>query len=112
MSEGKGLLGFRLRRFNAMVVKETLQVTRDPSAIVIAFLLPPVLLFLFAFAMSLDIRNLPVAVVLESDSAAAADLAAAYGGSRYFKVTPARHRDEVQHGLVSGAYKAIIVIPD
>lgn len=111
MKEGAGLLGFRLRRFNAMVVKESLQVTRDPSAILIAFVLPPVLLFLFAFAMSLDIRNVPVAVVLESDSAGAAGLAAAYGGSRYFEVTPVRHRDEAQGGLVSGRFKAVVVIP-
>ncbi len=105
------LLGFRLRRFNAMVMKESLQVARDPSAIIIALVLPPVLLFLFAFAMSLDIRNLPVAVVLETDSAGATDLAAAFGGSRYFDVTPVRHRDEAQNGLVSGQFKAMVVIP-
>ena len=37
-----------LRRLLALVRKETLQVVRDPSAILIAFLLPIVLLFLFA----------------------------------------------------------------
>ena len=39
-------------RLRALVVKESLQVIRDPSTLLIAFVLPPVLLFLFANAVS------------------------------------------------------------
>ena len=78
--------GFSPRRLAALVRKESLQVVRDPSAILIAFVLPVVLLFLFAYAVSLDIRRVPLGVVLESDSAPAQGLAAAFAGTRYFDV--------------------------
>lgn len=59
------------RRLLALVKKESLQILRDPSAMLIAFVLPVLLLFLFAYAVSLDIRQLHLGVVLQTDSAQA-----------------------------------------
>jgi ABC-2 type transport system permease protein len=103
--------GLDPRRLSALVRKETLQIVRDPSAILIAFLLPIVLLFLFAFAVSLDVRDVRLGVVLESDSAAAQSLAAAFGATRYFEVTPARDRRDVAPKLVAGELRGFVVIP-
>jgi ABC-2 type transport system permease protein len=99
------------RRLGALVRKETLQVVRDPSAILMAFVLPAILLFLFAYAVSLDVRNVRIGVVLEDDGAAARELAAAFAASRYFDVTPARHRREVEDLVVSGKLRGVVVIP-
>ena len=55
---------FRLRRFSAIARKETLQIFRDPSTLLVAFVLPVVMLFLFAYAVSLDTRNVRIGVVL------------------------------------------------
>jgi ABC-2 type transport system permease protein len=98
-------------RLAALVRKETLQVVRDPSAILIAFVLPIVLLFLFAFAVSLDVRNVKLGVVLESDAAAAQSLAGAFAATRYFSVTPARDRREIEPRLISGEIHGMVVIP-
>jgi ABC-2 type transport system permease protein len=98
-------------RLAALIRKESLQVVRDPSAILIAFVLPVVLLFLFAYAVSLDIRGVAIGVVRESDGAAAESLAAAFAGTPYFDVTPARDRREVSPALVSGQLKGFVVIP-
>lgn len=99
------------RRLRALVRKECYQVLRDPSALLIAFVLPPILLFLFAFAVSLDVENVPVGVVLESDSSKAQGLAAAFAASRYLDVHPARHRREVESLMVGGELRAFVVIP-
>lgn len=99
------------RRLTALVRKESLQIVRDPSAILIAFVLPVIMLFLFAFAMSLDVRHVPIALVVESDSAAAHDLAAAFAGSRYFIVTPERDRRTAAIALVAGSQRGFVVIP-
>ena len=99
------------RRLIALVRKETLQAIRDPSTILIAFVLPVVLLFLFAYAVSLDVREVRIGVVLESDGVAAQSLAAAIAGTRYLKVTPARDRREVADQLVSGKLRGFVVIP-
>jgi ABC-2 type transport system permease protein len=100
-----------LRRLLALVRKETLQVVRDPSAILIAFVLPIVLLFLFAFAVSLDVRAVRLGVVVESDAVAAQSLAAAFAATRYFDVTPVRDRREIEPKLITGEVHGMVVIP-
>ncbi len=102
---------FDWRRLIALVRKESLQAMRDPSTILIAFVLPVVLLFLFAYAVSLDVREVRIGVVLESDAASAQSLAAAFAGTRYLKVTPARDRREIADQVVSGKLRGFVVIP-
>lgn len=102
---------FSWRRFSALWRKESLQVYRDPSAILIAYVLPVILLFLYAYAVSLDIRSVDIGLVVESDAAAARDLAAAFAATRYLDVTPARDRREVAPGVVSGELRGFVVIP-
>lgn len=99
------------QRLVAMVRKESLQVLRDPSTLLIAFVLPVVMLFLFAYAVSLDIRKVPIGVVRESDAGPSQSLAAAFAGSRYFEVTPVRDRREVSASLVAGRLNGYVVIP-
>lgn len=99
------------RRVTALVRKEAVQVLRDPAALLIAFVLPVVLLFLFAYAVSLDIRNVKLGVVLEGDSQPARELAAAFAATPYLTVLPARHRVEVEPLLVSGQLRGFAVIP-
>lgn len=102
---------FDWRRLLALARKESLQAMRDPSTILIAVVLPLVLLFLFAYAVSLDVREVRIGVVLESDGAAAHSLAAAFAGTRYLQVTPARDRREVADQVVAGKLRGFVVIP-
>ena len=95
----------------SLIRKESLQAVHDPSTILIAFILPVILLFLFAYAVSLDVRQIHIGVVLESDTPKATELAAAFGGTRYFAVTPARHRHEVSEMVMAGKLRGYIVIP-
>ena len=75
----------RARMLSALVKKEALQVLRDPSSLLIAFVLPPMLLWLFANAISLDVDDVRFGVVLEGSGQAAWDLAAAYAATPYFR---------------------------
>lgn len=100
-----------VRRVLSLSWKESLQIVRDPSVVLIAFVLPIVMLFLFAYAVSLDIKAVPIGVVLESDGAAAQSLAAAFDATRYFVVNPARDRREVADDLLGGRLRGFVVIP-
>lgn len=102
---------FDLTRFIALVRKESLQAIRDPSTLLIAFVLPLILLFLFAYAVSLDIRHVRIGVVLESPGAIARTLAEAFSGTLYLDVTYAHDRREVAEKLVSGELRGYVVIP-
>lgn len=106
-----GVKKFDLRRLWALVYKESLQAIRDPSTLLIAFLLPVVLLFLFAYAVSLDVRDVRIGVVQESTSAPAQELAAAFASTRYLNTTFAQDRREVAEQVVSGKLRGFVVIP-
>ena len=55
----------RGRRIRALVTKETLQVARDPSSFIVAFVMPILLLFLFGFGISFDATRLKIGLVVE-----------------------------------------------
>src|SRR5438552_18066644 len=75
----------RIVRVWSLVRKETRQIIRDPSSIAIGMVLPVLLILLFGYGISLDVQNVPVAVVLEDHSAEATELAAGFQLSRYFE---------------------------
>lgn len=101
----------RLLRLRGLLIKESLQIVRDPSSILIAGFLPLLLLFLFGFGISLDAENIRVAVVVEEPSHAAESLARSFSGSRYFSPEFGRNRQEFEQGLIDGRFRGLIVIP-
>src|SRR6516165_4677242 len=76
----------KLRRIWSLVRKEKRQIVRDPSSIAIGVVLPVLLILLFGYGLSLDVRHVPVAVVLEDASPEARELAAGFQLSPYFDV--------------------------
>jgi ABC-2 type transport system permease protein len=105
-----GATGQRRRRLRGLILKETLQILRDPSSILIAGVLPLVLLFLFGYGVSLDADQLSVGLVLEDDSPAATSLARSFVNTPYFDADIGRHRAEFRRGLTSGRYRGLIVV--
>jgi len=67
-----------------MVRKEFLQILRDPSSIAIAFVLPVVLLLLFGYGVSLDAKDVPLALVADHPDTHTARLLSAFEHSEYF----------------------------
>jgi ABC-2 type transport system permease protein len=99
-----------LRRIAGLVRKESLQIFRDPSSYLIAVVLPLLLLVIFDYGVSLDLRHIPVGLVVEESSPEAASLIASLRNSRFFILHLARHRSELQPELVSGRLKGVIVL--
>ena len=50
------------RRLLALCRKETLQIVRDPSSILIAFIMPVVLLVVMGYAINLDVDHLRLGI--------------------------------------------------
>jgi ABC-2 type transport system permease protein len=76
----------RAQRLRGLARKEVLQITRDPSALLIAFLLPFILLFINGFGLSLDAHRLKLAVVTEAGSAPLRGIEQALDASPYLDV--------------------------
>jgi ABC-2 type transport system permease protein len=102
---------FKFRRFRALFIKESYQIIRDPSAILIAFILPLILLFLMGYAISLDSKHTPIGIVVEKSSKYTLSLVDAFRMSESFKVEVGNNRMDFEEKLQRGTIRAIIVIP-
>jgi ABC-2 type transport system permease protein len=100
------------RRFVALLRKESVQIVRDPSSILIAVVLPLILLFLFGYGISLDASRVKIGLAMESSSAPAMALATAFRISPFFETVNALDRRELESELVAGRLKGIVVIPE
>jgi ABC-2 type transport system permease protein len=101
----------KLRRVRALVLKETHQVVRDPSSIAIGAVLPLILILLFGYGLSLDVKNVPIAVVIEYPVPEALELAAGFQLSPYFHPTIVRSMPSAQALLLEHQVDGIVRIP-
>ena len=99
------------QRLWALTKKEALQIVRDPSSIVIAFILPLTLLFLFGYGLSLDAHDIRLGIALEDGGQPARDLARRFAGNPYFKPGLAASRQDLLPGLVTGELKSVLIVP-
>jgi len=101
----------QLRRLATLVRKETYQILRDPSSILITLVLPVILLFLFGYGVSLDTTRTRIGLVVEDATPLTQDLAASFRASPYFAVSDGRDRRMFENDLVLGRVRGIVVIP-
>ncbi len=100
----------RARRVRALIRKEVWQIFRDPSSILIAFVLPLILLFLFGYGVSLDTTRTRLGIAVERSTSSSRDLLAAFQASPYFDVRIATDRRELEGPLARGDVRGIVVI--
>jgi ABC-2 type transport system permease protein len=102
-----------LVRLRSLVWKEAIQIANDPSSILIAFVLPVLLLFLFGFAVSLENTKVRIGVVLTERTPESESLLRTFQGSKYFDVQVDTDRRAMEKELVAGRVRAVIVVaPD
>ncbi len=102
---------FSRRRLFALIRKEGIQILRDPSSILIAFILPAVLLFLFGYAVSLDSTRVRIGVAMEERTPESESLVTALRNSRYFQVNVSFARRPLEDDLVAGRARGLVIIP-
>jgi len=100
-----------MRRLLALIRKEGLQIVRDPSAILIALVLPLILLFIFGYGVNLDSNRVKIGLVLEDLTPDIVSLATAFTNSRFLEVTIGRDRRAFEEDLVAGRIRGIVVVP-
>jgi ABC-2 type transport system permease protein len=101
----------KLNRIRALVVKEMRQIVRDPSSIAIGAVLPLILILLFGYGLSLDVKNVPVAIVMDYPTAEAIDLISGFQLSPYFHPTITRSMPPAQRLLLEHRVDGILRIP-
>jgi ABC-2 type transport system permease protein len=102
----------RIRRLKALIIKESLQIVKDPSAIMITAILPIFLLFLYAYGVSLDLNHLSIGLVLEDTAPDAQGFARSFINSPYFNAHISRDRRKAVEDLKKGAIRGFVVVPE
>ncbi len=99
-------------RLWALVKKEARQIVRDPSSIALGVVLPLILILLFGFGLSLDVKNVPIAVVAGPQTPEVTGIYASFQLSPYFSPRWVRDVPEAERLLLSDRIDGFVRIPD
>lgn len=98
-----------LERITHMLIKEFIQIFRDPRMRTVIFLMPLLQTLVFGYAVTTDVTHIPTAVFDLDNSRASRELAARFTGSGYFDVVEYPDREEqVRKFLDQGRVKVVL----
>jgi len=101
-----------IRRTLAMAVKEFLHLKRDPKTALTLLGMPIVLLLIYGFALSFDVRDIRLAIIDQDGGRAARGVREAFLRSGYFVLARAGEDPRVlDDAFARGAVQAALVIP-
>lgn len=102
----------KLQRLKAIARKEFIHVVRDWRSLALAIAIPVILILLFGYALTMDLKDVPTVVWDQSHTPESRDLIGLFDGSPYFSIQDYHdnYRD-LGHALESGSAMIAIVIP-
>lgn len=100
-----------LRRFYALLRKEMRQMLRDRSNLAVGLLLPVSLILLFGYGLSFDVRNAPIAIVMNDDSASARAAVQGLVGTPYISAVRLASMAEAERRMRAGEFDGIVQMP-
>lgn len=102
-----------MRKILAVAHKEFLQASRDPISLAMLLGVPTMMLLLFGFALSFDVRHVALSVQDRDLSAASRHFVASFTNSTYFDLAASLGPgDDPEVKLRRGVVKAVLIIPE
>ncbi len=101
-------MNLALQRLFGLMRKEFMQIGRDPSALAVAFILPAVLLLLFGYGVSLDARNVPLALVVQRPDPLTASFVSQFSQSPFFRPRQFLTIQKAEQAMASGTVDGIV----
>lgn len=93
------------------VKKEFKQIIRDISSILIAFILPLILLFLFGFGVNFDTNTVKIGIVDLSNSVESRNFIQSLKNTKYLDTSFYKTTNEAEKFLIGGKIRSYVVIP-
>jgi len=100
-----------MERIAALTVKELKHIRRDPRSLIMVLFFPMLMLILFAYAITFDIREVPTALFDADRSAESRGLILSLSSSGYFRMIPVGSYRATEEKLNSGEAWAALIIP-
>ena len=100
-------------RLFAIIKKEFLHLIRDPRSLLLMFVMPVLLLFIYGYAATFDIKEVPTAIFNQDKTATSRDFISRFLGSNYFiLVEDLSSNSEFAQKLDSGKAKVIFELSE
>lgn len=102
-----------MKRIIAIAKKEIVQIIRDPLSLAIAFLMPVILIFIFGYAITLDINNVTTIVYDKDKSSLSRSFVSSFAKSGYFTIVGfTENHKTVDKFLDSNKARMALLIPE
>jgi ABC-2 type transport system permease protein len=100
------------RRIVAIAHKEMLQIRRDPRSLLIILVIPLVQLFIFGYAVNLDVKHVPLCIYDQDGTQASQDLLKHFQATDYFNIVHlAENYKDVVRNIDYGVCSVAVVVP-
>ena len=96
----------------ALIKKEIKQILRDPSSIVIAFILPIISITIYMYGINLDSVKITMGIKNDDNSPEVATLVKSFGHSRYVNSINYDNMEDIKTAVLSSKIKGAVVIPN
>ncbi|MBR1943076.1 ABC transporter permease [bacterium] len=96
----------------ALIKKEIKQILRDPSSIIIAFILPLISILIYMYGINLDSVKVTIGIKNDDNSPEVATLVKSFGHSKYINSVNFDNIQEIQNAIVRSQIKGAVVIPN
>lgn len=100
-----------MKILKALIKKETLQILRDPSSILIAIVLPLILIFIYGYGLNLDSNRVRLGFVVESESKESTELLSRFNYSKFLELKTSNTIKDFEEDISSGKIRGIVKIP-
>ena len=96
----------------ALIKKEIKQILRDPSSIVIAFVLPIISISIYMYGINLDSVKITMGIKNDDNSPEVATLVKSFGHSKYVNSINYDNMEDIKTAILSSKIKGAIIIPN
>lgn len=100
-------------RIRGVAKKELIHILRDPRSLIMAIGTPAMMLLLFGYALTFDLKNVPLVILDWSKTPISRELISYFQGSPYFDIKDegVKTLQEIDHALNSRKAMIALVIP-
>ena len=96
----------------ALIKKEIKQILRDPSSIIIAFILPLISILIYMYGINLDSVKITMGIKNDDPSSEVATLVKSFGHSKYINSIVFDNMQDIETAIVRSKIKGAVVIPN
>jgi len=96
----------------AFVKKEFLQIIKDPSSLVIAFIIPLMLIFIYMYGVNLDAVKITLGIKNDDSNPEVSSLMKSFGHSKYVRSQVYEDKERMYEDIVRSKIKGALIIPN